>query len=115
VKDGELDRQTAQACFAANLGVPGAGSLMAGRRVGYGQAALAVVGFVLTLIFGMILVAWYIQHFNEFRAPEIDPLVVLGGLWRRLRWVLAGMGVFLAGWFWALATSLTLLRGSRRS
>jgi hypothetical protein len=109
-KDAELDRSAAQACFAANLGFPGAGSLMAGRRMGYGQAGLALVGVALTLIFGAILLAWYVQHFKEFRDPEVDPWLILGAMWRRLRWVLVGMGVFLIAWVWALATSLILLR-----
>jgi hypothetical protein len=113
-KEDELDRAGAQACVAANLGLPGAGSLMAGRRVGYGQVGLAFLGVTLTLIFSAILMVWFVQHFAEFRDPEVDPWVVMAAMWRRLRWVLAGMGVFLVAWLWALATGLMLLRRAGR-
>ena len=115
VRDGKLDRQAAQACIAANLGMPGAGSLMAGRRIGYGQMAVALLGLGVTLVCGLMFAVWYIQNLDRLRAPEADPLVVLAELWRQLRGALAGMGLFFIGWLWALTTSLGILRGTRGS
>jgi hypothetical protein len=110
-----LDRQTAQACMAANLGMPGAGSLMAGRRIGYGQMAVALLGLGVTLAFSLMFAVWYVQHLDQLRAPEADPWLILASLWRRLWGALAGLGLFLASWLWALVTSFEILRASRRT
>jgi hypothetical protein len=115
VRDGKLDRQAAQACIAANLGMPGAGSLMAGRRIGYGQMAVALLGLGVTLVFGLMFAVWYLQNLDRLWAPEADPLVVLAEVWRQLRGALAGMGLFFIGWLWAQGTSLGILRASRGS
>lgn len=114
VREGKIGRAEAQACLSANLGMPGAGSLMAGRRVGYGQLLVAVAGLGLTLVFGVLFVVWSIQNFNQLRAPEVDPLETLSSLWQHLKWALAGMGLFGVAWVWALVTSLSILGGSTR-
>jgi hypothetical protein len=83
--------------------LPGAGSLMCGRRVGWLQAALALAGFVLTMAWLVSLVlAWV-------RAGEISLDVGLD-----LRVGLAGIAVFGAAWLWSLASSLDAIRRARR-
>jgi hypothetical protein len=114
-RDGKLGKPEAQACLAANLGLPGAGSLMAGRRVGYGQVLLALTGVGLTLVFGLRFMVWFFQNLEQIRAPEVDPFVVLAELWRHLRWALTGMMIFVLAWLWALVTSLDIVRESRRA
>ncbi len=114
VREGKLGRAEAQACLGANLGLPGSGSLMAGRRVGYGQLVVAAAGLGLTLVFGLLFVVWSIQNLEQLRAPEADPLDTLADLWRHLKWALAGMGLFGVAWFWALVTSLGILKGAAR-
>lgn len=109
----QSDRQTARACLVTNAVVlPGLGSIAAGRRVGYAQAAVALAGFVVTVLFA----GWLIRSVAALpRLPEtIDQ-------WRELlpRWAgwlkLGGLGFALFGgaWLWALATSLRLLREHR--
>jgi hypothetical protein len=94
----------AWAGLAVNLLVlPGAGSLMSGRKVGWLQAALALVGFALTAAWLVSLLAAWV------RAGEI---VLEGGL--DLRLGLAGIGVFGAAWLWSLASSLDAIRRARR-
>lgn len=110
VRDGKLGRQESQACLTANLGLPGAGSLMAGRWVGYGQLLVAVLGLGLTLVFGVKFLAWCVRNLDQLRAPDVDPSFVLTGIWRELRWVLAGFGLFGVAWCWALGTSLLVMR-----
>jgi hypothetical protein len=105
-----LDRQTAWGCLTANLlGVPGLGSLAAGRRVGYVQMLLAVGGLAITSVFGIRFTLWFIS--NSAQANQLDDagLEQVGNIWLHLRFALLGICVFACGWFWALASSLSLL------
>ena len=110
-----LDRQTAWGCLTTNLLVlPGLGSVAAGRKTGYAQAAFALVGLVLSGAFASwFFTAW----FHAPRAPaDVDELkqFFVGGM----AYVKAGgigFACFLLGWFWALATSINIVRGSKAS
>jgi hypothetical protein len=98
-----LDRPTAWACALTNaLTLPGLGSVTAGRRAGYAQAATALAGFALTL--------WWlfrtIQHW--LAAGELPTNVDLN-----LAVGLAGATLYVGAWFWALRTSRQLLREAR--
>ncbi len=105
-----LDRQTAQACAATNLGLPGFGSLMAGRAVGYAQAALTLAGFALTLICGLQSFVWFFQNWSKLNDPMADPADTLLALWLGVRWPLLGMALFAVSWLWAQVSSLMILR-----
>jgi hypothetical protein len=107
-----LTRSEARACLAANLALPGAGSLAAGRAVGYWQLAAAFSGMILTLAAGIPFVQWALTR-NDSAS---DPLESLLELWRHVRWPLAGIGLFAAAILWALTTSLAVLsRASKES
>ena len=100
-----LDETLAWGCLVTNLvGVPGAGTLMAGRRAaGFGQLALALAGgFPLT---------YYVLAFLAavLRTLSIPPAGA-PPLWIGL----LGVGLFAAGWLWALASSVALVRTVRR-
>ena len=110
-----LDRQTAQACAATNLGLPGFGSLMAGRAVGYAQAALTVAGFALTLICGLPAIVWFLSNWSKFNDPMAAPWDNLRALWLAVRGALLGMALFGVSWLWALMTSFMILRGARKN
>ena len=94
-----VDRPKAWSCLVSNLLVlPGIGSVMAGRRSGYAQIILGLVGFGLTMVAAVrFVLAWG----QEFELPN-DP-----GLYRM---AIIGIAMFLAAWFWSLFTSLTLFR-----
>jgi hypothetical protein len=94
------DRVKARDFLLTNLLVlPGLGSVMAGRRVGYMQGLLALSGVVLTMVFAVDLVrGWW--WMGELVLPTGRSLLV-GGL---------GILLFAAGWCWGLATGLKLLR-----
>jgi hypothetical protein len=111
----ELSRQTAWGCFTANLALPGSGSLAAGRVSGYGQLALALGGMVLTTVFGIYFMAWYVANWSQFHGAQADPISLLGDLWLKLRWALLGIGVFLFGWLWALSSSMDILASAKKS
>jgi hypothetical protein len=105
-----LDRQTAWGCLTANLfGLPGLGSLAAGRRIGYGQMILSLSGVALTSAFGIRFIIWFASHSTELSQLDDEGMSHFGELWDHLRWALLGIGVFLTGWLWALASSLSIL------
>ncbi len=93
-----LDRPTAWACLIANLALPGSGSLVAGRRTGYVQAALAVAGMVLSTAFA----GWFLREVlrDQGFPEEFGPWLWIGG---------AGLVCFAGGFCWALVTSLVIL------
>lgn len=100
------DLAAARTCRWLNLLVlPGLGSWLAGRRiVGTFQALLALTGFALTGFWFMRFVA---DCANARPSPPEGGRYLLLGL--------AGVGVFLFGWLWALATSLQIVRAARKT
>ena len=103
---GPMDATRAWALLAVNLAVlPGLGSALAGRVVaGAAQAVLAVAGAGLCL--------WWLVLFGrewaltgEYPWGGGSDLAV--GLW--------GVALFGAGWLWALATSVVVIREQRRT
>ena len=106
-----LQRAEAWACLSANLALPGAGSLAAGRKTGYAQMALAFLGLAVSVVAGIPMIQWGLANWEHLMQPD-DSLSTLLELWRHIRWPLAGMGIFLIGFLWALATGLNLLSGA---
>lgn len=97
-----LDRPTAWACVAANLLIlPGLGSWILGRVAGLMQMAMALTGFGLTLIWAFWLVkAWLaLKHLPTEAGPHLAK-------------ALTGVLLFTVAWFWALGSSLSILRNS---
>jgi hypothetical protein len=110
---GIPDRQTARGCCAANLAMPGSGSVAGGRRIGYVQMALGLTGLGASLWSGARFILWGLKNLPRFYDPATDPLAALQDLWRAARWPFLGLGIFAAAWFWALGTSLSLLRRAK--
>jgi hypothetical protein len=100
-----LDRPTAWGCLVTNVAtLPGLGSLAAGRRVGYAQATVALVGFGLSL-------TWMLLFVRDWWTEGALPIG-----WRpSLRVGIAGIGVYGTAWLWAFGTSLSLLSASESS
>ena len=111
---GPLSREAALTCLTANLALPGAGSLAAGRRSGYGELVLCFIGTVLTLVFGVRAVVWYFSNWEKIRSPEADPVYLLQQMWLNFRWALLGIAIFGVAWLWSLQTSLSILRFASR-
>jgi hypothetical protein len=108
-----LDRTDAWGCVTTNQFVlPGLGSLVAGRRTGYLQAALAVIGFVCSAMFAVWLIRTWLglhpmpEDWETWKAlfAQWKPHLILGAV---------GFGGFGIAWLWALASSLAILRESR--
>jgi len=103
-----LDREQARACLVANICFPGSGSLLAGRRVGYAQAAL--VGFVLALQF--VFLGWWLKLWLTTRQFPFPAEWTDTGIPRQaiimLALALSTVAMFALAWFWALLTSLII-------
>jgi hypothetical protein len=108
-----LSRATAWICCHTNFAFPGCGSLMAGRKIGYAQVTLTLLGFALTTWFGTRFCAWGWRHWPELITPGDDPVGKLLNVWQASRWALAGMAFFGGAWLWALTTSMSVLRQTR--
>jgi len=87
------------------LATPGLGSLLVGKFAqGLVQLALAVTGFCFVAVW---FVAVLRQYYGQlYGTTETDSVAWLG---------LTGGALFLAGWIWALLTSISLLSQARRS
>jgi hypothetical protein len=104
-----LTRPEARACLAANIALPGAGSLAAGRPIGYAQMAAAFAGLIISLVTGIPMIEWSLSNWGRMTDPTGDPTGMLLDLWLHARWPLVGIGVFVIGMLWAAVTGLQLL------
>jgi hypothetical protein len=104
---GPPDRVTARNCFLVNqFATPGLGSLMGGRWVaGIGQLLLAVAGFVLVIAWFVLVM---IREFGSLSLQDNSATTLPAHLGE------AGGLTFAASWLWALVTSLSLLRDSKK-
>jgi hypothetical protein len=112
-----LPRAEAWACLSANLALPGAGSLAAGRKTGYAQMALAFLGLAVSVVAGIPMIQWGLANWQRLMqpSPADDPLALMAELWRHARWPLLGIAIFLTSFLWALATGLALLGSAPKS
>ena len=99
-----MDERRALSCLAANLLVlPGLGTLVAGRRSGLVQAALALVGFVLIMLW---LTAFVLDWIERGGVPP--------GGGPHLSWGILGIVVGGVAWVWSLVTGLAVIKETRR-
>lgn len=93
-------------CLLVNqLATPGLGSLM-GKRIasGIGQLALAIIGFALVIFwFFMTMIQYYGQISGDRPVKSYALVGIAGGV------------VFVVSWFWALVTSISLLREVKKN
>jgi hypothetical protein len=110
--------------MANQFTLPGVGSLGAGRRVGYAQAVLGLIGVVPMLAFSIrvLIAAYHVQRtVGSFGAlDELMDYVQQGvrdipHTWGIYFWIgLPGSVLFIIAWFWALASSFSILLESRK-
>jgi hypothetical protein len=92
-------------CVLINqLATPGFGSIAGGRRiVGTCQLIVALAGFVL-------LTGWMFHYFYQLSMGDLETWTPDKSYAWLGKW---GLICFAAGWFWALATSISLLRQAK--
>ena len=91
------------------LGLPGLGTIMAGRAIGYVQAAVMCLGFFLTVGFMMWYLGSSVMSFNRFMftgVPEDTTVHYQPWLW--VLWL--GLALSFIAWVWAFISSLIILR-----
>lgn len=94
------------------LVLPGLGSLVAGRKAGYVQAALALIGMVLSSAFAAwFFTAWFHMPHAPADVGELKQFFAGGMTYVKAGGI--GFACFLIGWFWALATSINIVRKSK--
>jgi len=94
---------------ANQLALPGLGTVMAGRKIGYVQLAFSVLGVLMTTSF----LVWCVPNFGDWFPPPEDDSILMAHLEKWLPWLLiAGTGVlfFGIGWFMALFSSRSIIR-----
>jgi hypothetical protein len=99
-----LNHDRAWACVLLNLGVPGWGSLKAGRPfTGIGEMVLVVTGLVL-------LGAWMLQWMNRVFQSELEnPLPPMPAAWL-WKW---GIGLIGVSCVWTILTCISLMREAK--
>ena len=110
-----LSRQTAWGCLTSNVAFAGVGSLAAGRRSGYAQLAMVVVGMGLTLAYFPRFVIWYRTNGAQVFGPEVDPAESLREFWLALRPTFLAMSLYALGWLWGVATGLAIVREAKEA
>jgi hypothetical protein len=106
-----LSRTEAWACFTANIVLPGSGSLLAGRAVGYFQIIVAAIGLGISAVKTVQAAVWYFQNYQQLNASQ-DPFASMLEMGHALIWPLVGMGIFGVAIAWALVTSCYILFSS---
>jgi hypothetical protein len=98
-------------CIVINqLAFPGLGTIMAGRRVGYPQAAIMLAGFFLATGF----LVWFILCVLRWAGHQEWSEADFRAQYRPYHWALHwGIGLCVVSWIWALFSSVTLLRQSK--
>jgi hypothetical protein len=109
-----LTRSEARACLAANLALPGAGSLAGGRAIGYAQLALCFAGLILSVAAGIPMIEWAVSNWSRLTDSSGDPGTMLSDLWRHARWPLFGICLFVAALIWSVATAMKLVSETPR-
>jgi len=101
--DSPPSRAAAWSCLAANLFLwPGLGSIAARRKVGLVQMGLSAAGVVMVCV----CFVWFFYHWVKAGRPPAwsGPYVRIGVM---------GAVIFMLSWFWALATSISIVRSTK--
>lgn len=99
------------ACVMINqLAFPGLGTILAGRRIGYAQAAVMVVGFVLVMGYLILYLGASYRYLQTPGWTQAD----FEARYRPYLWALYdGIGLCLVAWIWSLRSSFALWRQAR--
>ena len=107
---GTKSRGSAWGMAVANqLALPGLGTIMAGRRIGYVQLAFSACGVLLTTSF----LVWCVPNLSDWFPPPDDETILMENFEKWLPWLLiAGSGIvfFFIGWCMALFSSRSIIR-----
>ena len=107
-----LSRSKAWALVALNqLAFPGAGTVMAGRKIGYVQATIMVAGFVLTMLYMLAIMGSLFTLITDSRMSEAQFQA------QRDHYLLAGkigLALCVVAWLWSLGSSIGMVRHAQK-
>jgi len=105
-----LTRSRAWGCVAINqLAFPGMGTVMAGLRIGYAQAAIMLAGFFLTMGFMICYFTSVLRLLTQLDSSDAQ----FEQCYRPYAWAgIYGLALCVIAWFWALFSSITILRNA---
>jgi len=84
---------------------------MAGRKIGYAQATLMVVGFVLTMMYLLATIGSMLSLLSNMNMSEAQ----VEADRHRYAWAgLTGSVLCLVAWCWSLASSIAMVRDSQK-
>lgn len=104
--------------IANQLALPGFGTVMAGKKVGYAQLTLSVAGVICFTAFLIHSLPQLGGLLRQLTNPSDDPDAALEFLAQWVPWLgVAGAGIFLwvTAWFWALGTSVKAVRADYKA
>lgn len=111
-------RERAWGVAIANLALPGFGTVMAGRKVGYFQLGLSVLGVICFTVFLTYAIPHLGELLQQLSNPTDDPDAALEFLAHWLPWMavaFAGIILCVTAWCWALGTSVKEVRGEGKA
>ena len=93
------------------LVLPGLGTIIGGRKIGWLQAALALIGFgIAALALVSFIIHWFqISQPSSLNPGEATTNLMAGEFAPTLYHCLTGLAIFAVAWGWALLTSLNFL------
>ncbi|MGZ4964565.1 MAG: hypothetical protein ACXWBP_01705 [Limisphaerales bacterium] len=94
--------------------MPGSGSLIAGRWIGYFQIVLALLGLGVSLIRTIQVFVWYLHNYHRINESS-DPLAGLIELGHQLLKPAVGFAIFAVAICWGVVTSWSIIRGTPKS
>lgn len=107
-----LSPSKAWAYVALNqLAFPGAGTVMAGRRVGYIQAALMIAGFILVMCYLFALIA-AVYSFAATSGMSEQQYRAQSGHYAAAGKI--GLALTVVAWLWSLISSIAILRNAQK-
>lgn len=99
---------------ANQLALPGLGTVMAGRKIGYVQLLFSVSGFILTTAF----LIWALPNIGDWIPPSSDENVVIANFEKWKTWFIVaatGIALFFVGWCMALFSSRSIVRNHQQT
>lgn len=107
-----LTRSKAWTCAGINqLAFPGLGTIISGKKIGYVQAALMLIGFVLSLYF---MVSYATSLYTGLSDPNWGPSVLKEALSQKKWYGITGGLLSVIAWTWALLDSVHIILESQK-
>jgi hypothetical protein len=89
------------------LGYPGVGTVLAGKKIGYTQAALMTLGLAISLIYFYKILQELVPVLAQMNTLSQDELLAL---YKPHAWIgQTGFAVSLASWIWSLFSTIAIL------